>query len=70
MSRSAVDAITSRTLSKDDIAAATIATKRNEETTGKKTPSVTRRVGTTRSVSVRLSPITLWAKIPMGTKRK
>ena len=55
MSRSHVDAITSSTLSREDMAAATMATTRNAPTVGLNTVPLLRRVGTTRSVST-ISP--------------
>ncbi len=66
-SRSHVDAITSSTLSSDDMAAAIMATTTNAAKTGGMTPASPRSVGTTRSDSAIPLPITWCAYSPIGT---
>ena len=60
-SRSQVEAITSSTLSSDDIAAASMATRMNAAGSAGRIPASPSSVGTTRSDSASPLPITAWA---------
>ena len=67
-SRSQVDAITSRTLSSEDMAAANIATSTKAAGNAGRISALPRSVGTTRSESVRPLPNTPWAYRPIGMR--